>query len=323
MKFKLTDVAVILTVCVLFFANIVYAKSPNKASNLTVVALSGTEYSSPVDALVDINKWCGLPSATNPCLIKLMPGVYSLNAPITLIPHVDLVGSGTGNTTITAADFNAIEGDSASVTIADLSIESNEHAIYMSIASELGVFTITNVNAKSLNRGAVYIRNNDAAIIVDNCVLTGRDGPLGFHGTNSVKTLNVNIRSTEFLRSDPAYLPESAVFGSNAHSITINDVKIVGYLENFQIGRIDKVNVSRLDGVGYFNFPASVDVTVRDSRLSNTQDSGPVPIVWGVPSYGPIKVVNTMLVGGTDATVAEATLLNCFDENLQLIILTN
>jgi hypothetical protein len=30
-----------------------------------------------------------------------------------------------------------------------------------------------------------------------------------------------------------------------------------------------------------------------------------------------------MLVGGTDATVAEATLLNCFDENLQLIILTN
>jgi len=93
-------------------------------------------------------------------------------------------------------------------------------------------------------------------------------------------------------------------------------MKIINYLENFQIGTINEVKVNRLDGVAYFNFPAGVDVTVRDSRLSNPR-GGVVPIVWGPPSYGPIKVANTMLVGGTDATAAEATLLNCFDENLE------
>jgi len=70
--------------------------------NMTVVATSGGEYTSPVDAIADISSWCGSPSAANPCLVKVMPGVYEVGAnTISLSPYVDLEGSGENATTIT------------------------------------------------------------------------------------------------------------------------------------------------------------------------------------------------------------------------------
>lgn len=294
------------------------SKADASLGNMTVVATSGGAYTDPLSAMNDLANWCGVPSASNPCVIKIMPGVYDLSAPVTLVPHIDLIGSGSSNTSITANGFNAVEGDSAGVTIADLNIASDLYAIYLDTASTADGLTLKNVTATSDSRGAVYIQNNDTRITVDSCKLTGRDGPLGFRGTHSTNTLEVEIHDTEFFTNNTNYLPESAVFGTNAHSLTLNDDKIVGYLENFQVSRIDEIRVNRLDGVAYFNFPSSVDVTVRDSRLSNPL-GGAVPIVWGTPAYGPIKLVNTMLVGGTDVSAAAATLLNCFDENLQTV----
>jgi hypothetical protein len=64
-------------------------------SNMTIVALSGGEYTSPVEAMANISDWCGMPSATNPCLVKVMPGVYDIGIDsIALQSHVTLAGSG-------------------------------------------------------------------------------------------------------------------------------------------------------------------------------------------------------------------------------------
>lgn len=55
--------------------------------NMTVVALSGGEYASPVDALGNISDWCGVASATNPCLVKIMPGRYDLSTNSISLPE--------------------------------------------------------------------------------------------------------------------------------------------------------------------------------------------------------------------------------------------
>jgi len=62
--------------------------------NHTVVALSGGDYPDPVAAMTDRASWCGVPSRTNPCLMKIMPGIYNLNAALPLISYIDIEGSG-------------------------------------------------------------------------------------------------------------------------------------------------------------------------------------------------------------------------------------
>jgi hypothetical protein len=67
--------------------------------NMTVVALSGGEYANPVDAVADLAIWCGTPSADNPCLIEIKPGVYNTGILGLALPaNVDVKGSGERST---------------------------------------------------------------------------------------------------------------------------------------------------------------------------------------------------------------------------------
>lgn len=75
-----------------------------KTGKIAVVAKNHGDYTSPVAALNDIASWCGTPSATNPCLLKIMPGVYDLaGGQLNLPPYVNLEGSGENATTISSA----------------------------------------------------------------------------------------------------------------------------------------------------------------------------------------------------------------------------
>ena len=76
--------------------------------NVAIVALSGGNYTDPVSAMKNVATWCGTPSATNPCLLKIMPGVYDLaGGSLTMQPYVDIEGSGEQATTISST----INGD--------------------------------------------------------------------------------------------------------------------------------------------------------------------------------------------------------------------
>jgi hypothetical protein len=50
------------------------------------------------------DNWCGTPSDTNPCLLKIMPGVYDIGStPLQMQGYVDIEGSGENTTKITGA----------------------------------------------------------------------------------------------------------------------------------------------------------------------------------------------------------------------------
>lgn len=74
-----------------------------KAGKVAIVAQSGGDYTSPVAAMSNLASWCGTPSSGNPCLVKIMPGVYDLaGGSLTMQSYVDVEGSGENTTVITS-----------------------------------------------------------------------------------------------------------------------------------------------------------------------------------------------------------------------------
>lgn len=74
-----------------------------KYGKTAVVAQNGGDYSSPITAMAAVASWCGTPSAANPCLLKIMPGVYDLGSnSLVMQPYVDIEGSGELSTIITS-----------------------------------------------------------------------------------------------------------------------------------------------------------------------------------------------------------------------------
>jgi len=61
-----------------------------------IVALAGGDYTTPQAALADQASWCGTPSASNPCLIKIAPGEFDLRlaGSINMRDHISIEGSG-------------------------------------------------------------------------------------------------------------------------------------------------------------------------------------------------------------------------------------
>jgi hypothetical protein len=51
--------------------------------------------------MADLANWCGVPSAANPCLLKIGPGIYDLGATsLVMEEFVDVEGSGENVTTL-------------------------------------------------------------------------------------------------------------------------------------------------------------------------------------------------------------------------------
>jgi hypothetical protein len=75
--------------------------------NVAVVAPTGGDYTDPAAAMGAYNSWCGTPSETNPCLLKIMPGVYDIGvSTVVMQPYIDIEGSGQNVTVITGTVSN-------------------------------------------------------------------------------------------------------------------------------------------------------------------------------------------------------------------------
>ncbi len=67
-------------------------------ANTAIVSGSGGDYTGPKAAVDSIADWCTGATATNRCLIRVMPGTYALTAQLTIPSFIDIVGQGADNT---------------------------------------------------------------------------------------------------------------------------------------------------------------------------------------------------------------------------------
>jgi hypothetical protein len=120
----------------------IQVRAMSNYAGVAIVAKSGGDYTDPVAAMADITNWCGAPSSTSPCLMKIMPGVYDIGGNSLVVPgYVDLEGSGENVTKITG------RVDSASLTSGLLMNTGN---------TEIRFLTVENINSNI----AIAIFNN-------------------------------------------------------------------------------------------------------------------------------------------------------------------
>jgi hypothetical protein len=127
--------AVVAIIGLLFAVPAFAAKPPQPKPRIAVVALNGGDYTDPIDAMNDIDSWCGTPSATNPCLLKINPGVYNIGENhVQMQEYVDIEGSGENVTTIvsttSSGNYGRVIGAASNSEIRSLTLDAQFGDVY-------------------------------------------------------------------------------------------------------------------------------------------------------------------------------------------------
>lgn len=202
-----------------------------KYSNVIVVAKGGGDFTDPVAAISSITN----SSATNPYLVKIMPGIYSIGATnLNVPPGVDIQGSGpavtkiTGNNTAGAYGVIALQNNHG-LTISDLSIENTgggANAVALSVGgsspANSGGVTIDNVKLYASNSASNYglYCMNSSEFIVKNSNITAHSGVWINNLCNGM------VYTSEVNSTDTANGMAIGMF--NGSSLEIHDSKIMG-----------------------------------------------------------------------------------------------
>ncbi|MBP1696857.1 MAG: hypothetical protein H6Q41_2045 [Deltaproteobacteria bacterium] len=173
--------------------------------NVAVVALSNGDYTDPVAAMSDLSTWCGTPSATNPCLLKIMPGVYDVyGSALQMLGYVDIEGSGENTTKIKGYIDSSLSGvviGASNAEIRFLTVENSgggatKIAIYNISASP----KITNVKATAstgylINYGVYNISSSPTMTNVTATASGGNTTCAGVYNTSSSPAMT-NVTAT-------------------------------------------------------------------------------------------------------------------------------
>jgi hypothetical protein len=184
-----------------------------KYGKVAIVAQTGGDYSDPVAAMNQLATWCGTPMSTNPCLVKVMPGIYDIASnDLQMQEYVDLEGSGEYTTTITGTGggqnyLNVIAGASNS-EIRNLTIDARGG----SNSAIAGIFNrgttpkISNVTIKGNSSNQVggivnwdtpsagTIELNNLKIVLSGAWPTGIETQGNTGSTLMTKMINVDIK---------------------------------------------------------------------------------------------------------------------------------
>jgi pectin methylesterase-like acyl-CoA thioesterase len=226
-------------------------------ANVIVVAKSGGQFTSPVDAIDSISG----ASAANPYLVKVMPGVYNLgDASLPLKPYVYLEGSGRENTTITSS-VNNVDFDTCA-----------EGTIIMANNSSIRHIGIGNVAPDEGNQNmaqAVVVNNVDAFIedvtirVGDNTIYSGRNNGLCATGdTGHARLNNVDI--------------EVLTMGGHANAVIVGDGADMTINNSNLVARPgDGIDTSThvVDCYNYFVYDAVSHVVINNSYIESTDEN--------------------------------------------------
>jgi hypothetical protein len=169
----------------------------SKPSNVAVVALSDGDYTSPLTAMGAIATWCGTPSASNRCLLQIMPGIYNIGSSLQMQSYVDIAGSGENTTKITGSINSMTSGiidgaDNAEIrflTVENTSSGSDVNAIYNTGGYPKITNVTTRVTGGFFGRG---IFNDSSNAIINNVtvLVSGASFSFGIENSSSSPVIN-------------------------------------------------------------------------------------------------------------------------------------
>lgn len=273
-----------------------------KYGKVAVVAQTGGDYTDPVAAMNDITAWCGTSAATNPCLLKIMPGIYTLGSTLAMASFVDMEGSGANSTKIVgtiryAGTTNnelrmlAVEGagnaveiyGSQSLQIRDASLVAPGRVLDMSYS---GSITLKHVNASASDTGIFSYYPYGDVMIEDSTMSAG----VVFHGygPSAGAAGNLYIRNSKM-----AGMWASVYTGDYNLFVTGSDLLAEG---------------SNADAL-YCSAPKQV--TARESTIKATRN------LFLGPGCASISFANTMI---NRAPAAGTKCFNVYDTNYDQVV---
>ncbi len=170
-------------------------------ANVAVVAKSGGDYTDPVDAMNNVAAWCGTPSASNPCLLKIMPGIYDIGAnTLTAIDFVDIEGSGINNTAISTSLASPTYQSWTDITHSSLRNLTINNYIGNAIMIHYGSPEIRNVYVMAMGQYAIWMDLGNPTVV---------DVTIDMPSTNWRSALQSNMggtfRNIKILNADVAF----------------------------------------------------------------------------------------------------------------------
>jgi hypothetical protein len=209
--------------------------------NVAVVATSGGDYRNPLDAMGRLSEWCMEPHASNPCLLKIMPGIYDLGMDsLVMQPYVDIEGSGEETTKISGA----IDSDVAGV------VAGASHA-------ELRFLTVENSGAANYSSVAIY---------------NGSSSPKIIHVAATATTLTGNSAAVQNVTSSPTLEDVSLYSSSPNNCYGVNNYDSSPIITNVRVA-----TGSTCNGYGIYNRSSSgthpLQITNLNAVISGNQNS--------------------------------------------------
>jgi hypothetical protein len=217
--------------------NALYQKRYGKTA---VVAVSNGQYTSPVQAMNNVASWCGTPSATNPCVVKIMPGIYNQGTTsLNMQPYVDIEGSGENVTVIKGAVVspdvapNGLVNGASNAELRFLTVQNTTNAsgLGLAIVNKEGASpALTNLTVISTGTALV----SDVAAIASvtggaprltniNAIVTGGNNTTGVYcGPGSATRLN-NV----YVQATGAPSNNIGVYNENANTTISNSAFVV------------------------------------------------------------------------------------------------
>lgn len=277
-------------------------------ANVVIVAKSGGDFTDIATAINSIND----ASATNPYLIKIMPGVYS-GWNIVMKSYVSLQGSGENTTTITGSVESGVLGlyalvninSVSNVAISDLSLENIGGnyilATNMLIKDSSNIF-IKNVTIKTYNDNAIGHTRNIKAITSSNINISNVNMPTSTHG---------NIEAISFWTCNNVNIDRIKFKGiSDDQNIRIGGLSV--YLSDIVVSN------SVIDSGTFHPFDYAVAETNGGStvQISNSEIRGSLSFFMNTPHQSTFLINNSKIDGVSELSyLGTVKCFNNYDVN--------
>lgn len=294
-----------------------------KYANVIVVAKSGGDFTDPVTAVGSITD----ASATNPYLIKIMPGVYDIGSgTLGIASYVDVEGSGRNATIITGSGHATAAGTIAAggaSEIRNLTIENtggDVWAVAVKCTSD-GKVKLRDISLNASGGTQAYgIFNNCSDLTIENSDISVLEAgvAVGVHSYNYYNNFKLKLKNVSINASGGVAYGLNGQCGANidANNVSINfsESSQSAGIQIFAVFSIKLSNVS----VNGDNTASGIALKVHPDQCGNTSITPNVNVYDSIlkatysleNSGGTVNLSTTQLDG---IMVGATKIINCFD----------
>lgn len=195
----------------------------HKYAGVAVVARSGGDYTSPTQAMVSTGQWCGVPSASNRCLLRIMPGEYHLGygtyVGIAMKEYVDIEGSGEGVTVLWNSVDSSLYGiifGANNAELRSLTVENRGAGTYKTAISNSGVSpSYSNVTVRATGDGSAI-----RAVGIVNSSASPRLREVTVEATGATNTWGITNYTAGVVRIDHSVVTAATCTVNNGSGVT-------------------------------------------------------------------------------------------------------